>query len=336
LVVNGDGHDRVIGAGAARLDRCRRGRPSSAGWGDTPGSDVQTVRVTHVAYRFRPQLTRPVMVCAFAGWNDGGEAATTAVRTLRSQWGARRFAEIDPEEFYDFQVNRPTVRLVEGSTRRIYWPASRFFSARINDRDAIVFVGVEPNVRWRTYAGSILQVCTDFDVSLLVTLGAFLADVPHTRPAPVNAASEDPDWLAKPGVLAARYEGPTGIVGVVNAAAARANLPAVSLWAAAPHYLPQSRNPKVALALLESLRDLTGLEVDTGEIELAARVFEREVSEAIEEDGNLAAYVSRLEEASEVMGDDEDEDEALQAASGDDIAAELERFLREHNGSTED
>jgi proteasome assembly chaperone (PAC2) family protein len=336
LVVNGDGHDRVIGAGAARLDRCRRGRPSSAGWGDTPGSDVQTVRVTHVAYRFRPQLTRPVMVCAFAGWNDGGEAATTAVRTLRSQWGARRFAEIDPEEFYDFQVNRPTVRLVEGSTRRIDWPASRFFSARINDRDAIVFVGVEPNVRWRTYAGSILQVCTDFDVSLLVTLGAFLADVPHTRPAPVNAASEDPDWLAKPGVLAARYEGPTGIVGVVNAAAARANLPAVSLWAAAPHYLPQSRNPKVALALLESLRDLTGLEVDTGEIELAARVFEREVSEAIEEDGNLAAYVSRLEEASEVMGDDEDEDEALQAASGDDIAAELERFLREHNGSTED
>ena len=177
-------------------------------------------------------------------------------------------------------------------------------SARINDRDAIVFVGVEPNMRWRTYAGSILQVCADFDVSLLVTLGAFLADVPHTRPAPVNAASEDADWLAKPGVVAARYEGPTGIVGVLNAAAARANLPAVSLWAAAPHYLPQSRNPKVALALLEALRDLTGLEVDTGEIELAARVFEREVSEAIEEDGNLAAYVSRLEEASEIMGDD--------------------------------
>jgi proteasome assembly chaperone (PAC2) family protein len=294
------------------------------------------VRVTHVAYRFRPQLTRPVMVAAFGGWNDGGEAATTAARTLRSQWGARRFAEIDPEEFYDFQVNRPTVRLVEGSTRRIDWPASRFFSARINDRDAIVFVGVEPNVRWRTYAGSILQVCSDFDVSLLITLGAFLADVPHTRPAPVNAASEDTDWLAKPGVVAARYEGPTGIVGVLNAAAARASIPAVSLWAAAPHYLPQSRNPKVALALLESLRDLTGLEVDTGEIELAARVFEREVSEAIEEDGNLAAYVSRLEEASEAMIDDDDEDDPLHAASGDDIAAELERFLREHNGSTED
>jgi len=270
-------------------------------------ADVQTVRMAHVEYRTRPELSRPVMVCAFAGWNDGGEAATTAVRTLRSQWGARRFAEIDPEEFYDFQVNRPTVRLVEGSTRRVDWPASRFFSARINDRDAILFVGVEPNLRWRTYAGTILQVCSDMDVSLLVTLGAFLADVPHTRPAPVNAASDDEDWLAKPEILPARYEGPTGIVGVVN-----------------------------ALALLEALRALTGLEIDTGEIELAARVFEREVSEAIEEDGNLAAYVRRLEEASELTGDEGDDVSALQVASGEDIAAELERFLREHNGSTED
>ncbi len=296
------------------------------------------MRVTHVDYRTRPDLSKPVMICAFAGWNDGGEAATTAVRTLRSQWGARRFAEIDPEEFFDFQVNRPTVRLVEGATRRVDWPASRFFSARINDRDAIVFVGVEPNLRWRTYAGAILEVCSDMDVSLLVTLGAFLADVPHTRPAPVNAASEDEEWLARPGVVPARYEGPTGIVGVLNSAAARAGVPSLSLWAAAPHYLPQSRNPKVALALLEGLRDLTGLEIDTGEIELAARVFEREVSEAIEEDGNLSAYVRRLEEAAEAIGTDDDDDDAssLEAASGEDIAAELERFLREHNGSTED
>jgi proteasome assembly chaperone (PAC2) family protein len=268
------------------------------------------------------------MICAFSGWNDGGEAATTAARMLRSQWGARRFAELDPEEFYDFQVHRPTVRL-EGDSRRIDWPANRFFSARINERDAVVFLGAEPNVRWRTYGDSILQVCSELDVSLLITLGAFLADVPHTRPAPVNAASEDPHWLEKPGVVLARYEGPTGIVGVLNSAAAKTGLPALSLWAAAPHYLPQSRNPKVALALLEALRDLTGLEVDTGEIELAARVFEREVSEAIEEDGNLAEYVQRLEEAAEAMG----EEGLLEAASGDDIAAELERFLREHGRS---
>ena len=284
--------------------------------------------MSHVAYRTRPELSRPVMICAFSGWNDGGEAATTAARTLRSQWGARRFAEIDPEEFYDFQVHRPTVRL-EGESRRIDWPANRFFSARINERDAVVFLGVEPNVRWRTYGESILQVCSELDVSLLVTLGAFLADVPHTRPAPVNAASEDPQWLAKPGVVLARYEGPTGIVGALNAAAAKSGLSALSLWAAAPHYLPQSRNPKVALALLEALRDLTGLEVDTGEIELAARVFEREVSEAIEEDGKLAGYVQRLEEAAEAMGDVS----LLEATSGDDIAAELERFLRERGRS---
>jgi proteasome assembly chaperone (PAC2) family protein len=289
--------------------------------------------VSHVRYRARPPLSRPALICAFAGWNDGGEAATTAARTLRSQWGARRFAEIDPEEFYDFQVHRPTVRLVDGATRRIDWPSNRFSSARVNDRDAIVFVGVEPNVRWGTFCDAILHVCTDLEVELLVTLGAFLADVPHTRPAPVSAASEDPAWLARPGVLPARYEGPTGIVGVLNAAAASAGLPALSLWAAAPHYLPQSRNPKVALALLEALRDLTGLEVDTGEIELAARIFEREVSGAIEEDGNLSAYVRRLEEAVETLEEDEP---AIEVPTGEDLAAELERFLRDHGGASED
>ena len=289
--------------------------------------------MSHVDYRARPQLSNPVMICAFGGWNDGGEAATTAARTLRSQWGARRFAEIDPEVFFDFQVHRPTVRLVDGTTRRIDWPANRFFSARVNDRDAIVFVGVEPNMRWRTYGEAILQVCSDLGVELLVTLGAFLADVPHTRPAPVNAASEDPSWLEHPNVVPARYEGPTGIVGVLNAAAARAGLPALALWAAAPHYLPASQNPKVALALLEALRDLTGLEIDTGEIELSARMFEREVSEAIEEDGNLGDYVRRLEEAAESMDLD---DASIEVPSGDDLAAELERYLRERDGSSED
>ncbi|HET7235670.1 MAG TPA: PAC2 family protein [Actinomycetota bacterium] len=290
--------------------------------------------MSHVDYRARPQLSKPVMICAFGGWNDGGEAATTAVRTLRSQWGARRFAEIDPEEFYDFQVHRPTVHLIDGTTRRIDWPTNRFSSARVGDRDAIVFIGVEPNVRWRTYCDAILQVCTDMDVDLLVTLGAFLADVPHTRPAPVSAASEDPSWLGRPGVVPARYEGPTGIVGVLNAAAARTGLPALSVWGAAPHYLPQSRNPKVALALLEAIRDLTDLEIDTGEIELAARVFEREVSEAIEEDGNLGGYVRRLEEAAD--SGVEADDAALEVPDGDDLAAELERYLREHDGSSDD
>ena len=279
--------------------------------------------MAHVEYRIRPELSRPVMVCAFGGWNDGGEAATTAVRTLRTQWGARRFAEIDPEEFYDFQVHRPTVRLVEGSTRRIDWPASRFFSARINDRDAIVFVGVEPNTRWRTYAETILQVCADMDVSLLVTLGAFLADVAHTRPAPVNAASEDEDWLAKPGIVPARYEGPTGIVGVLTAECIGADLPTASLWAAVPTYVPTAPSPKAALALLERTAEVLGMWVPTTDLEIAAAAYERQVSELVQEDEETSDYVTQLEER---VDSDEGTDAGGAARS---LVEEVERYLRD-------
>ncbi|HEX6230678.1 MAG TPA: PAC2 family protein [Actinomycetota bacterium] len=282
--------------------------------------------MSHLAYRERPRVTSPVMICAFAGWNDGGEGATTTARLVREHWGGRRFASIDPEEFYDFQVHRPTVRLVDGETRRIDWPRNDFFHARAGERDLIVFLGVEPNTRWRTYCDQILQVCSDLGgVDVLVTLGAFLADVPHTRPAPVTAASTDPRWSGRPDVVPARYEGPTGIVGVLNDRAAREGIPSMSLWAASPHYLPQTSNPKVALALLERLRDLVGLEVDTTEVGRTSRAWEREVSEAIEEDGNLADYVRRLEEATDEGGEQG-------FPSGEDLAAELERYLREHDG----
>ena len=287
--------------------------------------------MSFVEYRARPELSEPVVICAFAGWNDGGEGATAAAREIRDQWGARRFAAIDPEEFYDFQVHRPTVRLEGGETRRIDWPTSEFWWARVADRDVVVFLGHEPNVRWRTYCEQILRVCADVGASVLVTLGAFLADVPHTVAAPVSAASSDPTWGSRPGMVPARYEGPTGIVGVLNDLASRAGIPAVSLWGASPHYLPQTTNPKVALALLERIRDLLGLEIDTGDVELSARGWEREVNEAIEEDGNLADYVKRLEEASDgdlvagVLGSD--------VLSGEELAAELERYLREHGAS---
>lgn len=287
--------------------------------------------MSFVEYRARPELTSPIAICAFAGWNDGGEGATTAARDLRDQWGARRFATIDPEEFYDFQVHRPTVRLLDGETRRIDWPSNDFWWARVGDRDVVVFLGLEPNVRWRTYCEQILHVCSDVKASVVVTLGAFLADVPHTIAAPVSAASTDPAWASRPGVLPARYEGPTGIVGVLNDLAAKAGVPAVSLWAASPHYLPQTSNPKVALALMERLRDLLGLEIDTGEVELAARGWEREVNDAIDEDGNLADYVKRLEEAAEqglAIGADPSD-----VLSGEELAAELERYLREHGAS---
>jgi proteasome assembly chaperone (PAC2) family protein len=273
-------------------------------------------------------VTEPVVICAFAGWNDGGEGATLAIRTLREQWGARRFATIDPEEFYDFQVHRPTVRVVDGETRRIDWPRNEFAWARVGEQDVVLFSGVEPNVRWRTYCEQILQVCGELGARVLVTLGAFLADVPHTTAAPASASSPDPAWAARTDIVPARYEGPTGIVGVLNDLATRAGVPSVSVWGASPHYLPQTTNPKVALALMERLRDLLELEVDTGAIELASRGWERQVNEAIDEDGNLGDYVQRLEAAV-------DDDDA-EVPSGEDLAEELERYLREHGGPSDD
>jgi proteasome assembly chaperone (PAC2) family protein len=284
--------------------------------------------VSSLEYRARPPVTEPIVICAFSGWNDGGEGATLAVSTLRDQWGAKRFATLDPEEFYDFQVHRPTVRIVDGQTRRIEWPRNDFAWARVGSRDVVLFSGVEPNVRWRTYCEQILQVCAELGARVLVTLGAFLADVPHTAAAPASASSADPAWAARADLVPARYEGPTGIVGVLNDLATRAGVPSVSIWGASPHYLPQTTNPKVALALMERLRDLLELEVDTGEIELSARGWERQVNEAIDEDGNLGEYVQRLEAAVE--------DDEAEVPSGEDLAEELERYLREHGGPSED
>ena len=199
-----------------RLGLCLRGggRPGSPR--DIVSFDRETVPVSHVEWRSRPQVHRPVMVCAFSGWNDGGEAASTAARYLREELGATRFARVDPEEFFDFQVNRPTVRLVEGVTRRIDWPVNDFAVAHSGGRDLVVFSGTEPNVRWRTYCEALLEVAQSLEAELLVTLGAFLADVPHTIAPPIAVASADPVWLERPGVVPAQYEGPTGIVGVLS------------------------------------------------------------------------------------------------------------------------
>lgn len=282
--------------------------------------------MSFVQYARHPDLDRPLMVCAFLGWNDGGEAASTAAHHLKTQWAARRFARMDPEEFFDFQVNRPTVRLVEGTARRIDWPSCDLFHASPGGRDVVLLIGVEPNVRWRTFADTLVGTAGALGVEVMVTLGAFLADVPHTMPPPVNAASSDPAWLTRPGITPARYEGPTGIVGVLHDSAGRAGLPSVSLWGAAPHYLPSGTNPKVAVALLERLRDLFGLEIDTGELEQATAVWEQKIAEAVAEDAELREYVQRLEKAA-ASRDDLDE-----MPSADDLAAEVERFLRDQGG----
>jgi proteasome assembly chaperone (PAC2) family protein len=284
-----------------------------------------------VSYDDRPALSGPVVVCAFGGWNDGGEAATTAARYVRDRWSARRFASIDPDEFFDFQVNRPTVELEDGQTRRLEWPACEFFHARAGGHDVVLFIGIEPNNRWRTFVDAVLSVVRDVDARLLVTLGAFLADVPHTRPAPVTAASTDARWIGRLGIAPSRYEGPTGIVGVLHDAARSLGVPTVSLWGAAPHYLPAGTNPKVALSLLDKLGELLGVPIDTDEMQTATAIWEKQVREAIAEDDNLATYVSSLEEATP------DEPGLGQIPSGEQLAQELERFLREHppdGGST--
>ncbi len=277
----------------------------------------------HVRFEERPELTRPAMVCALAGWNDGGEAATTAAAYLRDRWAASRFAGVDPEEFFDFQVTRPTVTLVEGTTRKIDWPANDFFRATLDDRDVIVFIGIEPNVRWRTFCDSIVETARDLGVEVFVTLGAFLADVPHTRPSPSTASSGDPALLERLGSVPSRYEGPTGITGVLHDTAVRAGLSSVSIWAAVPHYLPSGPNPRAALSLVEKVGVALELSVPTDTLARAGEAWERQISSMIEENDDLAAYVRRLEETTD------EREELIEMPSGEALADELERFLRD-------
>src|SRR5919106_2808484 len=288
-----------------------------------PADRGEDVPMDHVRFDERPTLTRPAMVCAFAGWNDGGEAATTAAAYLRDRWAASKFASLDPEEFFDFQVTRPTVTLVDGKSRKIDWPANDFFHASLAERDVIVFIGIEPNVRWKTFCTSIVEAAKELGVEVLVTMGAFLADVPHTRPAPSTASSGDPSLLERLGSVPSRYEGPTGITGVLHDVAGRSGLPSVSLWAAVPHYLPSGPNPRAALALVEKVGVALDVSVPTDTLDRAVESWERQVSSMIEENADLAAYVKRLEETAD------ERDELIEMPSGEALAQELERFLRE-------
>jgi proteasome assembly chaperone (PAC2) family protein len=246
-------------------------------------------------------------------------------------WAADRFAEIDPEEFYDFQAVRPQVELVDGLTRKITWPANEFWAARLEgERDVILLIGTEPSHRWRTFSKLVTDVATSHDVSLVVTLGALLADVPHSRPVHITGTAADPDLVARLGLQRSRYEGPTGIVGVLHDACGQAGIASASLWAAVPHYLSVSPNPKAALALVEKATELIGITAGVSELEHATRAYEDRVSDIIASDDDVRAYVELLEERSDER-DEEDEDpiDASNLPSGDALAAELEKFLRE-------
>jgi predicted ATP-grasp superfamily ATP-dependent carboligase len=275
----------------------------------------------------RPDLRRPVLVAAFRGWNDGGQGATLGGGYLARQWGAESFAEIDPENFYDFQAVRPQVSLEEGLTRKLEWPANTFLHAPIPDleRDAVILLGVEPNLRWKTYSRLVLELAQDLGVELFVTLGSLLADVPHTRPAPVSAAASDPGLVEELGVEPSRYEGPTGIVGVLLDACRQSGIPSVSLWAAVPHYVSLAPSPRAALALCRRLGELVGTDIDLAELEQAAEEYNEQVTEAVASDAETAAYVEELERRVDLMEAAED------LPSGESLAAELTRFLRERD-----
>lgn len=277
------------------------------------------------------ELNEPILLAAFRGWNDAGDAASFAAQHLSRVWGAQPLASIDPEEFYDFQATRPTVELVDGITRRIRWPSNDFTAARLNGapHDVIVLVGTEPSVRWRTFSKLIVEVARRNDVGLVITLGALLADVPHSRPVQITGTAVDPDLVRRLGLQRSRYEGPTGIVGVLHDAFQQEGVDSASLWAAVPHYLAVSPNPKAALALVEKATTLVGAPAEIDDLQRATVTYEQRVSEIVATDEDVQAYVHLLEERSDERDREEMDPRAM--PSGDDLAAELERFLRDKN-----
>jgi proteasome assembly chaperone (PAC2) family protein len=299
--------------------------------------------VDAVRWTARPTLRRPVLVAAFEGWNDAADAATTAVKYLDERWSAREFAEIDPEEFYDFSSTRPHVQLVDGLTREIVWPSNTFSAAALPAarRDVVLALGTEPQLRWRTFCEQVLSIVRETGVELVLTLGALLADVPHTRPVQVTGTAADDELVSRLGLQRSRYEGPTGIVGVLHDALSRAGVPSASLWAAVPHYVAATPSPKAALALVQRTADLLSSPMVVTDLEIAAASYERQVSEVVEADDDVSAYVRQLEERAPDEDDDDLDDgeyatgEAdfsdVDLPSGEALAAELERFLRDHD-----
>lgn len=268
------------------------------------------------------------MVAAFEGWNDAGDAASSAAAYLASTWQARPFASIDPEEFYDFTATRPEVRLLDGVTRTIEWPANVFAAAALPGRDrSVVFLqGVEPQLRWRTFCAAVVEVATSVGVETVLTLGALLAETPHTRPVRVTTTTADDALAGRLGLEQSRYQGPTGIVGVLHDAFRQAGVASASLWAAVPHYVGQTPSPKATLALVERAAQLLDVPVQTTDLDVAAAAYERQVSEVVAGDEDAIAYVRSLEEA-----DDGPADLAgLHSPGADALAAEVERYLRDH------
>ena len=284
----------------------------------------------HVVWSNKPRLRNPVLVAAFTGWNDAGDAASLALKYMGDGWDASPVASIDPEEFFEFQATRPQVRLVDGHTREIVWPGNDFHGAVTDGpHDVVLLLGTEPQLRWRTFSTEVISVARTLDVQMVVTLGALLADVAHHQPVSLIGTASDSELIERFGLERSRYEGPTGITGVLSHTCARDGIPSVSLWAAVPHYVGGAPSPKAALALVERATELIGARVRTAALEIAAAAYEREIDQLVADDEDLQGYVSRIEELRE---QDDDDDDVAPGPSGERLVEEVERYLRDQRG----
>ena len=277
----------------------------------------QTADVEYVEFEGQPRLHQPLMVAAFRGWNDAGGAASLAAGFLRSVTDADRCAVIDSDPFVDYQQSRPIVSLVDGGVRSLEWPVTEIWAS--SQHDLLVLVGAEPNMRWRAYSRTVVAIAEKFGARMLVTLGALLADTPHTRPVPVSATASDSRLIDRHGLTPSSYEGPTGIVGVLHDACGQAGVASASLWAATPHYVSATPNPQAAVALLERLGDLLGTPRPTRDLEMAASEYALRVASAIADDPDMTGYIEQLEQ----------QVDADEAPTGYQLAADFERYLRE-------
>lgn len=272
-----------------------------------------------------PDLRSPTLVAAFLGWNDAASAATTALEAVAVSLESEVIARVDPEEFFDFQDTRPTVRLTAGQTRRIEWPANTLISAPAPtaERDLLLLSGTEPSLRWRSFTELVVQAAERLEVEMVVTLGALIADVAHTRPVPITGLATDPELVQQLGLSRSRYEGPTGIVGVLHDACRRRGITSASLWAAVPHYVAAVPNPKAAMALLRRLESLTGVAIEASELEEAAERFDEQIDRAVAANPEIEELVERLEQ------EQADSVELDDVPSGETIASDFQRFLRQ-------
>ncbi len=278
----------------------------------------------------RPSLRQPILIAAFHGWNDAGEAATEAVEHLVTAWGAEEFVELDSESYYDYQVTRPTVAFVEGD-RVIRWPTTRFLLARRTDldHDIVLALGIEPSSRWKQFAEEVVELCQKLGVTTIITLGAMITDVPHTRPLPLWATSDDPALVERFHTTPSSYEGPTGIVGVLGAHAARAGIPVVSAWTGVPPYADIAPSPKATLRLLAYLQETLHTAIPFGDLVAEAASWEHDANALMLDDEDMAEYVQALETAQDTQ-----ETADLPEASGDAIAREFENYLKGRDGET--